>query len=150
MSGDDELTVFAPTNAAFAELGSAADAIVSDNDALTNVLLYHVTAGSVFAADLECTGLVPMLQGQNSRTVCLGHDGADGIFQKGGSNPRSDMPQIVATDIEACNGVIHVVDGYVDYLSGDCCWFGWSLYGCLTSVSLFVLFYSVLLPGVHE
>lgn len=47
-----------------------------------------------------------MANGKISRTICAGVD----IFQKGAGNPRDTMPQIVETDIEACNGVVHVVN----------------------------------------
>ena len=102
-------TTCRPTNEAFAALPEGVlDAVLADVDLLTSILLFHAVPGSVFAADLECGALVTMASGVNSRTVCT----AGSIFQKGGGNPRepASMPEIIATDIEACNGVVHVVD----------------------------------------
>ncbi len=99
-------TVFAPTNTAFEELGDVLDAVLADVDLLTSILLFHAVDKVLFAEDLECTHLIKMASGDNSRTVCVGSD----IFQKGGGNPRSDKPKIISADIGACNGVIHVID----------------------------------------
>lgn len=105
--GDGTWTVFAPTNKAFEELGDLLDAVLADSVLLTDVLLFHAVADhALFAEDLQCTHLLHMANGEASRTVC--HDYA--IFQKGVGNPRNDMPEIVDTDIRACNGVVHVVD----------------------------------------
>lgn len=99
-------TVFAPTNTAFEELGQELlDTVLADKALLSDILLFHAVDEVVKAEDLFCTGLTEMANGQDSRTVC--RDGK--IFQKGGSNPRNDMPEIVQTDIETCQGVIHVV-----------------------------------------
>ena len=104
---DGQFTVFAPTNQAFEELGSTLDAVLADKDLLADILLFHVVSNKViFEDDLECTHVTHMANGKDSRHVCVGGD----VFQKGGGNPRSDMPKIVNTDIGACNGVIHVVD----------------------------------------
>ena len=100
-------TVFAPTNAAFAELGDTLDAVLSDPDLLTDILLFHAVGEKALKAkDLRCKKTTEMANGKDSRTVCRRGD----IYQKGAGNPRSDMPKIVDTDIDACNGVIHVVD----------------------------------------
>jgi uncharacterized surface protein with fasciclin (FAS1) repeats len=102
-----ELTVFAPTDDAFAAVDQDLLAQVGAcGAALDSVLLFHATPGTVYAADLACAAPVPMANGDDSRTVCAG--GA--FYQKGSSNSRDMMPKIVGTDIEACNGVVHVVD----------------------------------------
>lgn len=102
-----ELTVFAPTDDAFAALDADLLAQVGGcGAALESVLLFHATPGKVYAADLVCAAPVPMANGDESRTVCSG--GA--FYQKGSLNSRDMMPQIINTDIEACNGVVHVVD----------------------------------------
>jgi len=105
-----DLTVFAPQDAAFEALGSEViDALINSEDDLLDVLLYHVVDESLNSTDLNCEpgeNLVEMLNGKNSRTICDG----DAIYQKGDGNLREDMPQIIAADIEACNGVVHVVD----------------------------------------
>jgi uncharacterized surface protein with fasciclin (FAS1) repeats len=77
------------------------------SDTLVDILTFHAVAGEVvFSTDLNCTGPLTMANGKTSRTICEGVD----IFQKGAGNPRDTMPQIVDTDIEACNGVVHVVN----------------------------------------
>jgi len=108
LDGDDTYTVFAPTDEAFGNLpAGTVEALLDDIPALTNILLFHVVAHKeLFASDLHCTEKIEMANGKDSRTVCSGGK----IFQKGAGNPRSDMPEIIATDIEACNGVVHVVD----------------------------------------
>ncbi len=102
---DGHWTVFAPTNAAFSELGDLLDTVLADTKLLTDILLFHAVDDVVGSSDLVCSATVEMANGQSSRTVCEGKK----IFQKGGSNPRNDMPQIIETDIETCQGFIHVV-----------------------------------------
>jgi transforming growth factor-beta-induced protein len=107
-------TVFAPTNAAFEALPEGTlDAVMADNSVLVDLLLFHVVVNKkIFAADLRCQHLLKMGNDKNSRTVCRSGKGVDGIFQKGAGNPRDVdfMPEIITTDIAACNGIIHVVD----------------------------------------
>ena len=99
--------MFAPTNAAFEELGQdVLDFVLADIDVLTDILLFHAVPDVVGSDDLQCTGLVEMANSQDSRTVCTGNGD---IHQKGGSNPRNDMPKIVTPDIKTCQGYIHIV-----------------------------------------
>lgn len=98
-------TVFAPTNKAFSELGDLLDAVLADTALLTDVLLFHAVDDVVGSSDLVCSGTVEMANGQDSRTVCENKM----IYQKGGSNPRNDMPQIIQVDIPTCQGFIHVI-----------------------------------------
>ncbi len=96
LSGAGPLTVFAPTNTAFA----AAPTGLS-TDQLRQVLLYHVVSGRVLAADLPSAGsAVPTAQGQ-SLTVGAGPSLID---------TTSTPAAIPATDVIASNGVIHVID----------------------------------------
>ncbi|KAL7563122.1 hypothetical protein ACA910_012305 [Epithemia clementina (nom. ined.)] len=109
LDGPDPYTIFAPTDDAFDNLPQGVlDALYGDIPALTNILLFHAVEGEVYSSDLECTNLVHMANGKNSRTVCSGEK----IFQKGSGNADDDdsMPEIIDTDIPACNGVIHVVN----------------------------------------
>jgi len=108
LNGNAKFTVFAPNDDAFAELPpGTVEALLVDTDTLTNVLLFHAVAGrKVYSGDLKCTKRIEMANGKDSRTVCRGN----GVFQKGAGNPRQDMPRIISTDIEACNGLIHVVN----------------------------------------
>jgi uncharacterized surface protein with fasciclin (FAS1) repeats len=91
-------TVFAPTNEAFAAL----PAIPSDPAVLSEILLYHVIGGEVRSTDLSDGLVAPTLQGA-SFTVRLPELG-----------PRiegaTNEVEIIVTDVEAANGVIHVID----------------------------------------
>ncbi len=94
-------TVFAPTDAAFAKLPAGAlDSLLKDKDKLTAVLTYHVVPGKVMAAQVK-PGAVKTVQGQ-SLTVSA-KDGAVMV----------DDAKVIKTDIEASNGVIHVIDSVV-------------------------------------
>lgn len=106
LSGPGPFTVFAPTDEAFENLPASVVALLDDEAVLQNVLLYHVVLEEVLSSDLECGGLVTMANERDTRTVCKDKM----IFQVGSGNSADDLPQIIATDIIACNGVIHVVD----------------------------------------
>ncbi len=90
------ITVFAPTNAAFAALGA-----LPANPALTNVLTYHVVDGVALAASLNNNQVIPTLQ-TGTVQVRLGPP-----LQLVG---LGSTVNVVATDIVAKNGVIHVID----------------------------------------
>jgi len=98
------LTVFAPTNDAFAallaELGVTADQLLADTPLLTQVLTYHVVAGRVLATGIVPGAPVTTLQGA---TFTVGADLriTDGRLRSAG---------IVATDVLTSNGVVHVID----------------------------------------
>ena len=98
------LTVFAPTNDAFAallaELGVTAEQLLADTALLTQVLTYHVVPGRVLAADIVPGTPVTTLQGATF-TV-----GADLRITDG----RQRSAATVATDVFATNGVVHVLD----------------------------------------
>lgn len=91
----NELTVFAPTDAAFSELGLNPGNI-GDLDGLSDILLYHVVAGTVLSTDLTA-GLVTTVNG-NAAVVNL--TGA----------PKINDANIIMTDKMARNGVIHGID----------------------------------------
>ena len=98
LSGEGPFTVFAPTNEAFAELPTVlVDYLVANPDVLTEVLTYHVVGGSVMSGDLA-EGEVETVAG-SAITVTLPEAG-----------PRIDNASVVAADLEASNGVIHVID----------------------------------------
>lgn len=99
LNGDGPFTVFAPTNEAFAKIPSdQLDAILADKDLLTKILTYHVVAGKVMAADVV---------GLRSATTVEGEPVT--ITVKDGGVMVNDA-NVTATDIEASNGVIHVID----------------------------------------
>jgi uncharacterized surface protein with fasciclin (FAS1) repeats len=90
--------VFAPTNAAFAKLdGLLAD---QDADAVTRVLLYHVVAGAVPAAQIVTRTAATTLQGSDI-SITVGNDG---------SVLLNDVALVTMTDIAASNGVVHLID----------------------------------------
>ena len=103
LKGEGPFTVFAPTNAAFAALPDGAlDALVADPTGdLTQILLYHVLSGQVMAADVTDGLEATTLQG-GAVTFTV----ADGAVKINDAN-------IVVTDIEATNGVIHVIDAVI-------------------------------------
>jgi len=99
LSGNGQLTVFAPTDAAFAKLDLNADNIGDlETEALTNILLYHVAKGRRMAEDVVASTQIRMLNGQFTE-IGLRDDGA-----------YIDESLIISTDIPADNGVIHVID----------------------------------------
>jgi uncharacterized surface protein with fasciclin (FAS1) repeats len=100
LAGEGAFTVFAPTNDAFAALGSDLDAVLADNELLTKVLLYHVLDSEV-ASETAVT-----LDGQTVET--LAGDSFE-VSVKDGSLYINDAMVVIA-DIEASNGVIHVID----------------------------------------
>jgi LPXTG-motif cell wall-anchored protein len=100
LRGPGPFTVFAPTDDAFAALPQETlDAVLADPQGLlTQILLYHVVAGKVMAADLVDGQELATLQGA-PLTISLSDEGA-----------MVNDATIIATDIEASNGVIHVID----------------------------------------
>ena len=100
LSGRRQLTVFAPTDDAFEALADELGLEVSDLLDLPNladILLYHVTNGRRYSQSVVRAPRVEMLNGED-----VAVDGT--VLNEGQAN-------IVTTDIEASNGVIHVIDG---------------------------------------
>jgi len=102
LSGEGQFTVFAPTDDAFAALpeGTVESLLEDPKGALADVLLYHVVNGAVMAEDVVGLSAAPTLQGQEI-TVSVDENGQ--VF-------LNDVVQVIITDIEASNGVIHVID----------------------------------------
>ncbi|MSO79906.1 MAG: fasciclin domain-containing protein [Acidimicrobiia bacterium] len=99
LSGPGPFTVFAPTNAAFDAIpDDQLKEILADEGALKRILTYHVVPGVVMASDLQPTQMVKTVEGQD-----LDIKVTNGVATVNGC-------QIVKTDIEASNGVIHVID----------------------------------------
>jgi uncharacterized surface protein with fasciclin (FAS1) repeats len=101
LSAEGPLTVFAPTDDAFAALPDGlVDCLLlpENSEALTSILTYHVVDGEVMSTDLT-DGPVATLQGEDI-TVDL----TDGVT-------LNDSVMVVTADVEASNGVIHVIDG---------------------------------------
>ena len=100
LQGDGPFTVFAPTDQAFADAGIDLAALdtVEGKAALTDILLYHVLAGEVPAANVtECLSATAVNGNPLSFTV-----GADGVMVNDAT--------VTATDVPTSNGIIHVID----------------------------------------
>lgn len=104
LKGEGPFTVFAPTDDAFAKLpaGTVEDLLKPENkDQLVAVLTYHVVPGKIMSGDIAGkTSNVKTVQGSE-----LSVDATDGV--------KVDEASVVTADIEASNGVIHVIDAVV-------------------------------------
>lgn len=100
LSAPGELTLFAPTDAAFAALPAGTiDALLADPSGdLTQILLYHVVGAEAFSNSLTDGQVVTTLQGQDV-TVTIA-----------GSMVYINNAMVTVADIDATNGVVHVVD----------------------------------------
>ncbi len=98
LKGAGPFTVFAPTDEAFAKIDAETlNAVLADKDKLTAILTYHVVAGKHMAAEVMGMSEVTTVQGGTAKIS------ADG-------GPKIEGANITATDVEADNGVIHVID----------------------------------------
>ena len=97
-----KLTVFAPTDSAFKKIPKRdLDALLADEEKLKQVLLYHVVEGEVMAAD------VLKLDGEKVKTL----SGKEIMVSVDGKKVKlNDNVKVTVTDIEASNGVIHVIN----------------------------------------
>jgi len=101
LKGPGPFTVFAPTDEAFAKLPAGTlDSLLKDKAKLSAVLTYHVVAGRVRAADVAGLTEAKTVEGRSLR-----------ISTNGGV--KVDNANVIKTDIEASNGVIHVIDSVV-------------------------------------
>lgn len=100
LQGEGPFTVFAPTNDAFVDLvtalGITPEELMAQPD-LANVLLYHVVSGKVLSTDLSDGLEAPTLLGES-----ITFDLSDGV--------KANSSNVIAADVMASNGVIHVVD----------------------------------------
>lgn len=100
LKGEGPFTVFAPTDDAFAALpeGTVASLLLPENkDQLVSILTYHVVPGKVMSTDLVDDMEAPTVQG-GTLTIDLDN----GVMVEAAT--------VTAADIEASNGVIHVID----------------------------------------
>lgn len=102
LKGEGPFTVFAPTDEAFAKIPEAdLNALLADTEALKAVLLYHVVPGSVKAAQV-----VGMTSAATANGASISISAENGSVMVDGAN-------VISTDIEASNGVIHVIDSVI-------------------------------------
>ncbi len=103
LQGDGPFTVFAPTDEAFAALPEGTlESLLEDPEALADILTYHVVAGSVLAEDVVGLDAATTVQGSDIAIAVV--DG--GVVLNGSAN-------VVATDVKASNGVVHVIDAVI-------------------------------------
>jgi uncharacterized surface protein with fasciclin (FAS1) repeats len=101
LAGPGPFTVFAPTNEAFAKVPKdVLDKLLANKEALTKVLTYHVLAGEVKAAAVM-PGEVTSVEGSTA------------TIADAGAQLKINDATIVATDVMASNGVIHVIDSVI-------------------------------------
>ena len=99
LEGTGPFTVFAPTDAAFAEIDpEVLNDILADTDLLTRVLTYHVVQGEFTSTDVAGLDSAPTLNGKD---VGLSFDGTTVMV---------DGATVISPDIGASNGIIHVID----------------------------------------
>lgn len=101
LNSEGPFTVFAPTNDAFAALpeGTLASLLEEDNkEKLKKILTYHVVPGKIMASDLKDGQWVETVQGTKLK-ISLSEEGA-----------MVNNASVIKADIEASNGVVHVID----------------------------------------
>ncbi|MDE0874918.1 MAG: fasciclin domain-containing protein [Acidimicrobiales bacterium] len=101
LSSEGPYTVFAPTNEAFAKLpdGTVEMLLLPENkDKLVAILTYHVVAGDVSAAEVVGLTEVTTLQGGTAAVIVT----EEGV--------TIDGAKVLITDLDASNGVVHVID----------------------------------------
>ena len=99
LAGEGPFTVFAPTDDAFGKLPEGTIASLLETiPALKNILLYHVVSGNVLAADVVTLESAVTLQGQTVSISVMG----DVV--------KINDSQVIITDIQGSNGIIHVID----------------------------------------
>lgn len=98
LSGPGPFTVFAPTDEAFGKLpAGTVEGLLNNITKLKEVLTYHVVPGKVMAADVIKLASAKTVQGQNVSITTI-----NGV--------KVDGANVIKTDIETDNGVIHVID----------------------------------------
>jgi len=106
LEGEGPYTVFAPTNSAFNDLLSELGASSLDDltaEQLEPILLYHVVSGKAMSSDLANGYINTLNEGPNSNNTTLLVNIDNGVKLNGNTS-------VTAADIEATNGVVHVVD----------------------------------------
>jgi uncharacterized surface protein with fasciclin (FAS1) repeats len=105
LKGEGPFTVFAPTDDAFAKLpaGTVESLLKPENlEQLKSILLYHVVSGKVMAADVVTLTSAEAVSGASIK-----------IKVEDGKVYLNETTQVMITDIETSNGVIHVIDAVI-------------------------------------
>lgn len=100
LQGEGPFTVFAPTNAAFADIQSTVDTLLkpANKKDLTNVLTYHVVPGTYKAADLKDGQELTTVQGDTLKVTV------------DGDTVKVNDATVTQADVAASNGTVHVID----------------------------------------
>ncbi len=103
LSGEGPFTVFAPTNEAFAALGTTLDDLLKpeNKEKLAGILKYHVVSGKVMSTDLT--------DGQKAATL----NGAEITISTKDGVKLNDKATVTAADVAASNGVVHIIDAVI-------------------------------------
>ncbi len=102
LSGPGPFTVFAPTDEAFAKLPAGTiEALLADKEKLTSILTYHVISGKVVASDITSSN--------GAKPATVNGQKLDITVRAG--NVYVNGAQVTMADIQASNGVIHVING---------------------------------------
>ena len=112
LQGEGPFTVFAPTNDAFADaleaLGITAEELLASDD-LGGILTYHVVAGNLMAADV----LAAVEAGMGTATVETVNGAPITVEVIDGNVVLNGTATVTAVDLEAGNGVVHVIDAVI-------------------------------------
>ncbi|MEP0765658.1 MAG: fasciclin domain-containing protein [Fimbriimonadia bacterium] len=101
LSGSGPMTVFAPTDEAFAKLpAGTVEGLLQDIPKLQAILKFHVVPGRMGSAEVATAREIPTLNGQS-----ISVDTSNGV--------RVNDANVVTADIEAENGIIHVIDSVI-------------------------------------
>lgn len=103
----DPVTVFAPTDEAFAKVDQAVIKALLDpknKDKLLEILTYHIVSGKVLSSQLKDDAEVPTLNEDNELEIDISKD------PKGKVTVKVDDATVTKADIQGCNGVVHVID----------------------------------------
>lgn len=99
MKLDEEFTLFAPTDAAFAAAGiSVEDVTKLPKDAVASILLYHVISGEIPSGSVPASAAVTTLNGKRV------------FVRKSGNNVFVNLSKVTQADVQAKNGIVHVID----------------------------------------
>ncbi len=101
LQGPGPFTVFAPTDAAFAKLpAGTVEALLADKEKLASILTYHVLSGKVGASDV--------IKGNGAKPETVNGQPLDIVVR--GGKVYVNGAEVVMADVQASNGVIHVID----------------------------------------
>ncbi len=99
LKGEGPFTVFAPNDDAFKKLPKGTlESLLKDKEALKKILLYHVVSGNVTAKDVVKLRKATTLSGQDVK------------IEVSGNTVKINKSKVIAADVKAKNGVIHVID----------------------------------------